>query len=104
MEHGTTAGLRNSVGKAERIWQGERPLQVLSGPKVRNFYRAMMGDENAMTVDRWMLRAVGWPTDTITNGQYDLVANAIRQASLGTGLTPAQYQAAVWVKVRGGHA
>lgn len=101
-ETGEVKTLGNNARAALRIYNGERPLRVLNGPKVRNFYRAMMGDENAVTLDRWMMRAAGWPTDTVQPNRYEYVSDALRTAAAFTPLTPAQFQAAVWVHVRGG--
>jgi hypothetical protein len=88
--------------KAERILQGERPLTVLGGPKVRAFYRAMMGDEDAAVIDTWMLQAIGWERKGVSLRQYERCAAALRAAAAQTGLTTAGFQAVVWTQVRGG--
>jgi hypothetical protein len=88
--------------KAYRIWMGERPLRVLGGPKVRAFYRAMMGDEDAAVIDTWMLQAVQWPRQGCSAKQYDRVAAALREAAARVEVPTASFQAVVWTHVRGG--
>lgn len=99
---GVCGGLRTSVQKAYRIRHGERPLDVLSGPKTRAFYRAIMGDEDAAVIDCWMLRAMGWPTESVSAKQYEVCAAALREAATLTPLSTANFQAVVWTHVRGG--
>ena len=91
-----------NLTKAWRIWSGERPLQVLGGPKVRAFYRAMMGDEDAAVIDTWMLQAIGWPQQGLSARQYERCAAALTEAASYTHLTTAQFQAVVWTHIRGG--
>lgn len=95
-------GFKKNVAKCERILAGERPLSVLTGPKVRAFYRAIMGDETAAVIDIWMLRAAGWPRDTISPSQYERVASALREAASLHDMGVATFQARVWNVVRTG--
>ncbi len=94
--------LRLSDDRARAIWLGQRPLQVLRGPKTTAFYRAIMGDEDAAVIDTWMLQAVGWPHKGISPKQYEKCAEALRKAAAYTPHTTAQFQAVVWTQVRGG--
>ena len=87
-----------NVAKARRIIAGERPLKVLGGDKVRAFYRAIMGDEDAAVVDVWMWRAMGVAPGSMT---YSEAEAALRAAAELAGLTVSTFQATVWVKVRG---
>jgi hypothetical protein len=96
------AGLRQNVDKAWRILSGERPLDVLNGPKVRAFYRNILGDLSAVTVDRWAARAAGVPDSFVgTRARYDEVADEYRKAAALVELEPAILQAVVWCKIRG---
>lgn len=95
-----TGVFRASLAKAKRIAAGEAPLRVLSGPKVRAFYRALMGDESAAVVDVWVLRAVGWAR-TVTAKAYARIARALTLAAARVGMTVARLQAVAWVAVRG---
>jgi hypothetical protein len=88
--------------KAERIIAGERPLAVLGGDKVRAFYRAIMGDPDAVVLDVWMMRAAGWTKASLTPREYEELSRALRNAAERVGLDPADFQAVVWSHVRGG--
>ena len=93
-------GLRRNVEKAWAIAQGARPLDVLSGKKVRAFYRNMTGDMHAVTVDRWAARAAGVHESHATR-LYDEIAAAYTEAAAIVGLTPAVLQAIIWCSIRG---
>jgi hypothetical protein len=96
-------GLRANVDKAWLIAQGARPLDVLSGPKVRSFYRNMTGDLDAVTIDRWAARAAGLPDHYASSqSRYDEVSAAYREAAKTVGLSPAVFQAIIWCSIRGG--
>ena len=92
---------RASLAKARRIAEGARPTAVLSGPKVRAFYRALMGDESAAVVDVWTARAAGLDGSQLTPKQYDAVARALRMGADEVGTTTSRLQAVAWVAVRG---
>lgn len=106
--------------KANRIYLGEDPREVLGGPKVRAFYTALGSggtDPDAVVVDRHAAHAaVG---DVLTTPQrrkllyegvyhsgYETVANTYRAATRiinqdeQLSLTPSQLQAIVWVTWR----
>jgi hypothetical protein len=87
-----------NVAKARRIIAGEAPLSVLGGDKVRAFYRAIMGDQDAAVVDVWMFRAMGVVAGGI---KYAEAEAALREAAASVGITVSTFQATVWVKVRG---
>jgi hypothetical protein len=95
-------GIRAFVAKAWRIAKGERPLDVLSGPKVRAFYRNLCGDLSHVTVDVWAARALGWNGDKgMTDAQYARASEAYRRAAASVGVPPAVFQAVVWAAIRG---
>jgi len=89
--------------KAWRIANGERPLDVLGGPKVRAFYRNLTGNLDLVTVDVWAARAAGL---TYRDGQgidertYARVAVAYANVAEAVGIRPAELQAIVWAQVR----
>jgi hypothetical protein len=97
-----TGVFRANLAKAERILGGAKPLSVLGGDKVRAFYRAIMGDPNAVVLDVWMMRAAGWEKGTLSSKEYAQVAEALTAAAARVGLDPADFQAVVWTHVRGG--
>jgi hypothetical protein len=94
-------GLGRSVAQAWAIAHGARPLSVLSGPKVRSFYRNLTGDLQAVTVDVWAARAAGVDPDRLTPRLYELVAGAYIAAAQEVGVPPAVLQAIVWTEIRG---
>lgn len=97
---GDVRGMAPVVSKVRRILAGERPLDVLSGPKVRRFYRAIMGDPRAVVIDRWIARAMGVPPEGVS-ALYATLESVVVKVADGRGLTPAAVQATVWVAIRG---
>lgn len=111
---GTTYGMRNNVSKAERIFNGENPDDVVSGPKVSSFYHNILGDNARVTIDRHAIdvaygkvqtdseRAQAVKTTKARDGYgilrdaYNHVANIISEET-GKIVTGAQMQAIVWV-------
>lgn len=100
--------------KAFKIAGGENPLDVLRGPKERAFYRAIMGDRDAVTVDTWAYRlsdALWAPHPTrhdqfaetpgITPRRYEDIAAAYRLAAKHLGVSARDLQATTWITVRG---
>jgi hypothetical protein len=67
--------------------------------KIGQFYRALDGDVNAMTLDRHMLRACG-ARDTAAaraiSRRYAEVADQLRNVAIEEGFTPREAQAIVW--------
>lgn len=95
-------GLGNSIRSAQRIRNGERPLAVMQGPKVRAFYRNIMGDESHVTLDVWALKAAGWTADRVPGkATRASITEAYVLLAAERGETPAMLQAAIWVAVRG---
>lgn len=94
---------RNAV-KAWRILDGEAPEVLLSGsPKVWSFYCNLIGDESAVTIDTWMLRAMEEHKDAkqgLKLNRYLDMAADVREAARQVGETAAAFQAIVWVQIR----
>jgi len=80
------------------------------GPKVESFYRNLHDEAfnedkypGAVTIDRWMARALGYPGDRVAETQYEFAAELTRQMTEeynrrhGTDLKPRQLQAMIWV-------
>jgi hypothetical protein len=87
------------MSKCRAILAGADPVDVLTGPKERAFYLSRPGATNAVTVDRWMVRAVNH-TGSLTAKAYESIANATRDAAARVGVSPDALQAAVWAQVR----
>lgn len=96
------AALGVSVRKAARIVAGECPTVVLAtGPKTLAFWRALCGNLDAVVLDVWMLRALGHESDRVTDRQYRLFAETVRQYADIVAERPAVFQAIVWCSIRG---
>lgn len=94
-------GMGRSVDQAWRIANGERPLDVLNGPKVRAFYRNIIGQHDHVTLDTWALRALGERGVEAPNPALRRAAElAYREVAAERGFTPAQAQAIAWVVIR----
>lgn len=79
------------------------PADGVGGPKVTAFYRAIMGDADAIVLDRWALRAVGHPRDTATPRQYERLAAVYADIAAQVGEHPRDFQAIVWIVLRDEH-
>lgn len=107
--------LKANIAKAVRILDGEAPLDVLGGRKVRAFYANILGDGEAVTVDRHAIMVADNRTYTsdelkFTAGNVKRITDEYREAAatlsaeMGRTLTPAMVQATVWVWWRKNHA
>lgn len=101
------AGLADGLGKAKRIAAGEHPETVLGGRKVRSFYRNIIGQHSAVTVDRHAVaivfdRALSDREIKILErpGPYSLIAAAYRSVARRHGFAPAELQAITWLAWR----
>jgi hypothetical protein len=74
---------------------------ALKGPKTNAFARAIAGDENAVVIDVWMLRALGIEKKSPTQSQYKEMAKAVTFVAMVHGMTPRAMQALIWIIVRG---
>ena len=105
---GTCKGLKRNVEKAERIFNGEAPLSVLSGEKVRSFYLNIMGDDtiNAVTIDRHAIDVACGIVQSDADRAIAIKGKAgyakvaqmyVEAADIIGDVTPSQLQAIVWV-------
>ena len=76
---------------------------ALKGLKTNAFAKAIAGDENAVVIDVWMLRAVGIEKKTPNQSQYKQLADAVAKVAFDNGMTPRATQALIWIVVRGSH-
>ena len=98
-------GVSLAVRKALQIRSGAHPFDVLGprAPKVTAFYRALMGDMQAVVLDTWMLYAAKLSGHTIRHMslyQYEQLAYVLQCESELATLEPAAFQAVVWCQVR----
>jgi len=70
-------------------------------PKTRSFAKAILGDENSVTVDVWTARVAGVDPNILRRaGAYDEIGNAFRRAGKRVGVNPRDLQAICWVEIR----
>lgn len=90
--------------RAATKWLNEGVLP--NGEKVSNFYNNLMrivskdpdfGNKQGVTVDLWMMRALGYETDAPTDAQYKFAQEIIHRVADKLGWEPQQVQAAMWV-------
>lgn len=100
---GTTRGLGACIRRAETALVSSDPLATVRGPKTNSFARNLLGLYDSVTVDVWAYRAA-CPTGNVENmgpREYREIAQAYIDTAKFFGVSPAQFQAIVWVTVRG---
>lgn len=96
--------LSRNCAKADAIMAGADPLTVLKGEKVVNFYLSIIGDPEAVCVDR---HAYDIAAGVVTNdasrakalgrkGEYEKIAALYREAARRLGILPSELQAVTW--------
>src|SRR5262245_48720591 len=71
------------------------------GPKVSAFFRAILGDLDAVTLDVWALRAVGFYLKRdLRKDERRRFEDAYRNVARMLGEHPAHLQAIVWLQIR----
>lgn len=83
---------------AAAILNGADPNAVL-GPKTRPFWRALLGYDD-IVLDRWALRAIGWPRESIKEHEWPTAAEPYMTAAAQLGIRPSELQAATWVQIK----
>ena len=76
-------------------------FNALKGLKTNAFAKAIAGDEQAVVIDVWMLRAVGIEKKTPNQSLYNELSNAVKSAAFEVGMTPRSAQALIWILIRG---
>lgn len=79
-------------------------FKALNGQKTNAFAKAIAGNENAVVIDVWMLRAVGIEKKSPNQSLYNQLAEAVTKVAIEKGLTPRTTQALIWIIVRGSAA
>lgn len=85
---------KNMLEKASR---GE----VFGERKLQSILAALRGDENAVAIDRHVMRALGFEKagagkGNLTDREYDFFEAVLRDLARSRGMTPRQFQAALW--------
>lgn len=76
-------------------------FKALNGMKTNAFAKAIAGDEQAVVIDVWMLRAVGIEKKTPSQTGYNELVKAVKTVAFEHGMTPRAMQALIWIVVRG---
>lgn len=107
-----SGGLGANIRKAEMIINGADPLDVLTSPKVSNFYRAIISrGADGIVIDRhaWDVATGSRHDDStriITDARYARAAECYRRAAsilsrdFGQTISPAHVQATTWLTWR----
>jgi len=95
----TVTGLSNNLRMANASL--ELGYDALKGRKTNAFARAIAGDENAVVIDIWMLRAAGAKVDSPNKTQYTEMSEAVTKVAERFQMTPRTAQALIWIMVRG---
>lgn len=72
----------------------------LQGQKVSAFRANLLGDQNQVTIDTWMMRAFSKDHLVPTTSEYDDLSKATRKVAKQYGVSPSQMQAALWVGIK----
>jgi hypothetical protein len=88
--------------KIERALSTRYPVRHATGPKVSAFYRALMGDTQAVVIDRWSARAAGWDSakHAIPRTVQRELEQAYREAAAEVGERVREFQAITWLALR----
>lgn len=95
----TVVGLPNNLKMAHA--STHLGFDALNGPKTNAFARAIAGDQQAVVIDIWMMRAAKMEKDSPSKGQYLDLSRAIKIVSAEYDMTPRTCQALIWIMVRG---
>lgn len=110
MAHGDTSDtvegcMSANVKRARQALAAEDPETTFGGPKTLRFFRNIVGDHEAVTVDVWAARVVGVSEQDLGKvGVYDALEVAYQTAARRRGVSPATMQATTWVVARNGRA
>ena len=98
-------GMDNYVGLKNNLVMAENAMlygfDALKGMKTNSFARNIAGDENAVTIDVWMMRAAGLTNDSPNKTQYRELSQAVTDVAIEYRMTPRAMQALIWIIFRG---
>lgn len=85
----------------EAVFSTRYPGRFVRGPKCGPFYKAIMGDVDALVLDRWAARAAGVEgVKDIRPGLRRELEQAYRMAARFCGETVRAFQAIAWLDIR----
>ena len=85
----------------ERAVRGE----VFGERKLQSILAALRGDENAVAIDRHVMRSLGFSKagaekGSMTDREYDFFEAVIRDLARARGMTPRKFQASLWTSAK----
>lgn len=94
--------LKRSILAANRIANGDDPLDILGGLKTRAFFDNIVNPitSTEVTVDTHAIKIAGIDRDSVGKGLYRDIANGYREAAEKAGIAPLELQAITWVTWR----
>lgn len=100
---GEPSGLKNNLRMAQYAMVDG--FKALNGLKTNSFAKAIAGDENAITIDVWMIKAAGYVNkNSVNKTEYRELSDAVNTVAYELGLTPRTTQALIWIIYRGSAA
>ena len=72
-----------------------------NGRKCHDLYQNLIGNEQFVPVDIWMVRYAGLDKKSPSKFDYDYIEDRVREEAEDMGITPAQRQAEIWSAIRG---
>lgn len=96
---GIPKGLKNNVTMANN--SVKHGFNALKGQKTNAFARAIAGDQNAVVIDVWMMKAANASVDAPNKTTYNYLAQCVVDVAKEFGLTPRTAQALIWIVKRG---
>ncbi len=105
--HKTGLAYKGTHQVSEKLIKQFLNTRLTSGPKRLPFFQAIMGDANAIVIDRWMARVMDfrtWNTETeewvtstgASKAQRELLISWVQRGAKRMGITPRAYQALIW--------
>jgi len=109
------SGGQRGLGRRDHHWNMERSLKDdpdAGGKKLQNFHQSFLRNDNAVVIDRWMLRNLGIDTRDenvkLSDGDYEVLAEVVRhitkdqqlKSEFGPDLKPRQVMAMLWAGIK----
>lgn len=90
---------KSMTGQLQRVARGEN---LGDFTKIQNFLDALRGNPDAVVLDRWMIDAMGLKEKggALRENDYRIYSQVVKDLARENGMTPRQFQAAVWEGAR----
>jgi hypothetical protein len=93
------------MGNDQRMLEQASRGEVFGERKLQSILAALRGDPNAVAIDRHVMRALGFEKagaekGSLTDREYDFFEAVLRDLAHSRGMTPRQFQAALWTSAK----